>query len=107
LLLFFLYFTILLSSLSFSHGEGAYMASPEEIETLEQTGRIAFKYCDAQGNVDAAANPNGSLNNVAGVYSSDFNVLGLMPHPENLIDPLMGGTDGRAVFAGLVANMTH
>ena len=90
-----------------AHGEGAYMTSPEEMETLEQTGRIAFRYCDAQGNVDATANPNGSLNNVAGVYSSDFNVLGLMPHPENLIDPLTGGVDGRPVFAGLVANMTH
>jgi phosphoribosylformylglycinamidine synthase I len=90
-----------------AHGEGAYMASPEEMETLEQTGRIAFRYCDAQGNADAAANPNGSLNNVAGVYNSDFNVLGLMPHPENLIDPLTGGVDGRPVFSGLVANMTH
>jgi phosphoribosylformylglycinamidine synthase I len=90
-----------------AHGEGAYMASSEEMDTLEQMGRIAFRYCDAQGNADAAANPNGSLNNVAGVYSSDFNVLGLMPHPENLIDPLIGGTDGRPVFAGLVGNMTH
>jgi phosphoribosylformylglycinamidine synthase I len=90
-----------------AHGEGAYMASAEEMETLEQSGRIAFRYCDAQGNADAAANPNGSLNNVAGVYNSDFNVLGLMPHPENLIDPLTGGVDGRPVFAGLVANMTH
>jgi phosphoribosylformylglycinamidine synthase subunit PurQ / glutaminase len=90
-----------------AHGEGAYMASQEEMATLEQTGRIAFRYCDAQGNADAAANPNGSLNNVAGVYNSDFNVLGLMPHPENLIDPLTGGVDGRPVFSGLVANMTH
>src|SRR5271155_2986314 len=90
-----------------AHGEGAYMASSEEMETLEQTGRIAFRYCDAQGNTDAASNPNGSLNNVAGVYSSNFNVLGLMPHPENLIDPLTGGVDGRPMFAGLVANMTH
>jgi phosphoribosylformylglycinamidine synthase subunit PurQ / glutaminase len=90
-----------------AHGEGAYMASSEEMDTLEQMGRIAFRYCDAQGSADAAANPNGSLNNVAGVYSSDFNVLGLMPHPENLIDPLIGGTDGRPVFAGLVGNMTH
>jgi phosphoribosylformylglycinamidine synthase subunit PurQ / glutaminase len=90
-----------------AHGEGAYMTSPEEMETLERTGRIAFRYCDAHGEVGGASNPNGSLNNVAGVYSSDFNVLGLMPHPENLIDPLTGGTDGRPVFAGLVANMTH
>jgi phosphoribosylformylglycinamidine synthase I len=90
-----------------AHGEGAYMASPREMETLEQTGRIAFRYCDAQGNADVAANPNGSLNNIAGVYNSDFNVLGLMPHPENLIDPLTGGVDGRPVFAGLFGNMTH
>jgi phosphoribosylformylglycinamidine synthase len=90
-----------------AHGEGAYMTSPEEMQALEQTGRIAYKYCDAQGNADATSNPNGSLNNVAGVFSPGFNVLGLMPHPENLIDPLTGGTDGRPVFAGLVANMTH
>jgi phosphoribosylformylglycinamidine synthase len=86
-----------------AHGEGAYMASPEEIATLERSGRVAFRYCDAQGAVTAEANPNGSLNNIAGVYNEGLNVLGLMPHPENLIEALTGGTDGRAMFAGLAA----
>ncbi|MDE3174530.1 MAG: phosphoribosylformylglycinamidine synthase subunit PurQ [Pseudomonadota bacterium] len=84
-----------------AHGEGAYIAAPDEIAMLESSGRVAFRYCDAHGGVTAAANPNGSLNNIAGVYNAGFNVLGLMPHPENLIDPLTGGVDGRPLFAGL------
>jgi phosphoribosylformylglycinamidine synthase subunit PurQ / glutaminase len=86
-----------------AHGEGAYMAAPEEIATLEASGRVAFRYCDASGEATAAANPNGSLANIAGICSPGGNVLGLMPHPENLIDTLTGGTDGRAMFAGLAA----
>jgi phosphoribosylformylglycinamidine synthase I len=90
-----------------AHGEGAYIATPAEIDALERGDRIAFRYCDSQGNAVDAANPNGSLHNIAGVYSEGFNVLGLMPHPENLIDPLTGGVDGRPMFAGLLANMKH
>jgi phosphoribosylformylglycinamidine synthase len=86
-----------------AHGEGAYMAAPEEIEALERSGRVVFRYCDAEGVATAAANPNGSLNNIAGICNAGRNVLGLMPHPENLIDSLTGGTDGRAMFAGLAA----
>jgi phosphoribosylformylglycinamidine synthase I len=86
-----------------AHGEGAYMAAPEEIEALERSGRVVFRYCDAEGVATAAANPNGSLNNIAGICNAGRNVLGLMPHPENLIDALTGGTDGRAMFAGLAA----
>jgi phosphoribosylformylglycinamidine synthase len=87
-----------------AHGEGAYMATSAEIDALERSRRVAFRYCDANGKADPAANPNGSLNNIAGVYNRGFNVLGLMPHPENLIDPLTGGVDGRPMFAGLLAN---
>ena len=86
-----------------AHGEGAYMAAPEEIAALEATGRVAFRYCDASGGLNDAANPNGSLNHIAGVYNAGFNVLGLMPHPENLIDALTGGVDGRPMFEGLAA----
>ncbi len=86
-----------------AHGEGAYVAAPEEIETLERSGRVVFRYCDAEGRPTAAANPNGSLNNIAGVCNAGFNVLGLMPHPENLVDALTGGTDGRPMFEGLAA----
>ena len=86
-----------------AHGEGNYMADPETIAELEREGRVAFRYADASGRVGGAGNPNGSINDIAGVYSRNFNVLGLMPHPENLIDPLVGGVDGRPMFAALAA----
>jgi len=86
-----------------AHGEGNYEADSATIAALEQSGRVAFRYCDADGNVGGHSNPNGSTNSIAGVYNSGFNVLGLMPHPENLIDPLVGGIDGRALFSGLAA----
>jgi phosphoribosylformylglycinamidine synthase len=84
-----------------AHGEGNYEADDEAIRRLEGEGRVAFRYCDAQGQVGGAANPNGSTNDIAGIYSEKLNVLGLMPHPENLIDPLVGGTDGRGLFASI------
>jgi len=86
-----------------AHGEGAYVAEDAVIEELEQDGRVAFRYCDAAGVASEAANPNGSINNIAGVYSAGFNVLGLMPHPENLVDTLTGGLDGRPLFESLAA----
>jgi phosphoribosylformylglycinamidine synthase subunit PurQ / glutaminase len=84
-----------------AHGEGNYEADDETIARLEGEGRVAFRYCDAAGKVGGAANPNGSTHDIAGIYSPQFNVLGLMPHPENLIDPLIGGTDGRGLFDSL------
>jgi phosphoribosylformylglycinamidine synthase len=86
-----------------AHGEGNYEADEETIRRLEGEGRVAFRYCDAQGQVGGAANPNGSTNDIAGIYSEKLNVLGLMPHPENLIDPLVGGTDGRGLFASIAS----
>ncbi len=86
-----------------AHGEGNYEADDETIRRLEGEGRVAFRYCDAQGQVGGAANPNGSTNDIAGIYSEKLNVLGLMPHPENLIDPLVGGTDGRGLFASIAS----
>ncbi|RBP16174.1 phosphoribosylformylglycinamidine synthase subunit I [Roseiarcus fermentans] len=84
-----------------AHGEGNFEADDATIEAIEDAGQIAFRYCDASGRVDQAANPNGSQRNIAGVFNSRFNVLGLMPHPENLIDPLVGGIDGRPLFEAL------
>lgn len=84
-----------------AHGEGNYEADDETIRRLEGEGRVAFRYCDAQGQVGGAANPNGSTHDIAGIYSEKLNVLGLMPHPENLIDPLVGGTDGRGLFESI------
>ena len=81
-----------------AHGEGNYEADAETLKRLEGDGRVAFRYCDEKGVVGGGANPNGSVNDIAGIYSENFRVLGLMPHPENLIDPLVGGTDGRGLF---------
>lgn len=86
-----------------AHGEGNYIVDPETLARLEGEGLVAFRYADADGRVTAEADPNGSLNGIAGIYSPGFNVLGLMPHPENLIDSLTGGTDGRGIFESLVS----
>ena len=69
---------------------------------LEGDGRIPVRCCDESGAVTDAANPNGSLNNIAGILNEAGNVLGMMPHPEDLIDPLLGGTDGRPLFESLL-----
>jgi phosphoribosylformylglycinamidine synthase I len=86
-----------------AHGEGNYTPDAETLTRLEGEGRVAFRYCDAAGTLGGPGNPNGSVNDIAGIYSEKFNILGLMPHPENLIDPLVGGTDGRGMFESLVA----
>ncbi len=86
-----------------AHGEGAFEADEETLRALEGNGQTAFRYCDVDGRVDVGSNPNGSANSIAGVFNQRFNVLGLMPHPENLIDPLTGGIDGRGMFAALAA----
>lgn len=84
-----------------AHGEGNYEADEETIDRLENEGRVALRYCTPEGVVNVQGNPNGSTNNIAGIYSEKFNVLGMMPHPENRVDPLVGGVDGRALFEGL------
>ncbi|MBV8474785.1 MAG: phosphoribosylformylglycinamidine synthase subunit PurQ [Hyphomicrobiales bacterium] len=86
-----------------AHGEGNYTIDAAGLDEIERAGRVAFRYCDAAGAVGGGANPNGSMNDIAGIFSAKFNVLGLMPHPENLIDPLVGGVDGRGLFEGLAA----
>jgi phosphoribosylformylglycinamidine synthase subunit PurQ / glutaminase len=90
-----------------AHGEGNYFADPQTLARIEGDGRVAFRYCDAQGNVTPETNCNGSINAIAGIYSEKLNVLGMMPHPENLIDPLVGGIDGRGLFASLVESLAH
>lgn len=88
-----------------AHGDGYYTADDQTLECLEAEGRVAFRYADAKGRVcetDFLCNPNGSLHSIAGVLSANRRVCGMMPHPENLIDPLMGGVDGLPLFEGLV-----
>ena len=86
-----------------AHGEGNYEADEDTIRRLEGDGRVAFRYCDAAGRVAPETNPNGSTNSIAGIYSEKLNVLGMMPHPENLIEDLVGGTDGLGLFRSLSA----
>jgi phosphoribosylformylglycinamidine synthase len=85
-----------------AHHDGNYVADPNQLERLEGEGHIAFRYCDDAGELTAEANPNGSARNIAGVFNPEKTVLGMMPHPERLADPLLGGSDGRALFDGLV-----
>ncbi|MHC2103918.1 phosphoribosylformylglycinamidine synthase subunit PurQ [Methylobacterium sp.] len=86
-----------------AHGEGNYFADPDTLARIEGEGRVAFRYCDAAGTITVEANRNGSLNAIAGVYSEGGNVLGMMPHPENFVEGLIGGTDGRGLFDSLAA----
>ncbi len=85
-----------------AHAEGNYFADAETFKALEGNGQVAFRYCTKQGEVVEAANPNGSLANVAGITNAKHNVLGLMPHPERLAEDLLGGSDGKAMFDSLV-----
>jgi phosphoribosylformylglycinamidine synthase len=84
-----------------AHGEGNYFAPREVIESLEEHDQIVFKYTDAQGLVTDEANPNGSLNNIAGIINQQGNVLGLMPHPERASEKRLGSLDGRGLFESL------
>jgi len=88
-----------------SHGEGNYFADEATLDALEESGRVAFRYCDTAGNVTAEANPNGSLRNIAGVLSEGRNVLGMMPHPERTCDPLLGGEDGNAIWLSVLESV--
>ncbi|MDJ0900517.1 MAG: phosphoribosylformylglycinamidine synthase subunit PurQ [Xenococcus sp. MO_188.B8] len=86
-----------------AHGEGRYFADENTLKSLEDKGQIIFRYCSATGEVNEVHNPNGSLNNIAGIINEQGNVLGMMPHPERASDPAIGITDGRAMFEGLIA----
>ena len=93
-----------LLSIPVSHGEGNYYADPATLRMLEETGRVAFRYVDAEGHATDASNPNGSANNIAGIVNEAGNVLGMMPHPERASDPLLGGEDGLAILRSIVEN---
>jgi phosphoribosylformylglycinamidine synthase len=86
-----------------AHGEGNYFADDATLDRLEADGLVAFRYATPAGEITAGAALNGSARNIAGIYSSDLRVLGLMPHLENLVDPLTGGTDGKPLFDALAA----
>jgi phosphoribosylformylglycinamidine synthase len=84
-----------------AHGDGNYYCSQETLDELQREDRIIFRYCDFDGTVTDAANPNGSLDSIAGICSRERNVLGLMPHPERASEEMIGSADGRTLFQSL------
>ena len=88
-----------------AHGEGNYEADHETIKRLEGDGRVLYRYCSPEGELGEPHNINGATNSIAGIVSEKGNVLGMMPHPENHVEEIMGCTDGRGLFAGLVAHL--
>jgi phosphoribosylformylglycinamidine synthase I len=90
-----------------AHGDGCYYADRGTLDQLERDDRIVFRYATPAGEITKAANPNGSLDNIAGIVSEGRNVLGMMPHPERASDPLMGSADGLRIFASLASWMAR
>ena len=86
-----------------AHGDGNYFADEATLDRLEGEGLVALRYATPTGEVTPEANRNGSARSIAGILSPNLRVLGLMPHPEDLVDPLMGGTDGKPLFDALAA----
>jgi phosphoribosylformylglycinamidine synthase subunit PurQ / glutaminase len=90
-----------------AHGEGNFVADADTIARIEGEGRVVFRYCTPDGALSPAWNINGSTNAIAGIVSDRGNVLGMMPHPENHVETVMGCTDGRGLFAGLVEHLSR
>ena len=88
--------------LNIAHNEGNYFTNNRHLDELKRDNLIAFKYCDLDGKVDENSNPNGSLENIAGIYNSKKNILGMMPHPERMVDKLISNTDGVNLFSSLI-----
>lgn len=90
-----------------AHGEGNFVADEETMARLRGENLVAFRYCDAQGALSDEANPNGAVDAIAGIYAPNLRILGLMPHPENLVDPQVGGSDGRGLFESLAGALVE
>lgn len=89
-------------SIPVAHHDGNYFADERTLDELEANGQVAFRYCGPTGETGNGYNPNGSARNIAGIFNRTKNVLGLMPHPENAVEPLQGSTDGKALFQSMV-----
>ena len=85
-----------------AHNEGNFFTDDNHLQELKENNLIAFKYCDEKGNINEQSNPNGSLENIAGIYNSKKNILGMMPHPERMVDKLISNTDGVNLFSSLL-----
>jgi len=90
-------------SIPIAHAEGNYTCDDATFNSLEENGQIVFRYCDADGEITDAANPNGARSNIAGICNLDRNVLGMMPHPERACEEMLGSGDGRDIFRSLTA----
>jgi len=88
--------------INIAHNEGNYFTDPKHLEKLHEENLIAFKYCDEKGNIDEFSNPNGSLKNIAGIFNQKKNILGMMPHPERMVDKIISNTDGVNLFLSLL-----
>lgn len=87
-----------------AHGEGRYYADDQTLKKVNDNGQVLFRYCDENGNITDASNPNGAIQNIAGVCNEGKNVFGMMPHPERAADPELGNTDGRFLFESLLVS---
>ena len=88
--------------INIAHNEGNYFTDPKHFEELKKEKLVAFKYCDKEGNINENSNPNGSLDNIAGIFNSNKNILGMMPHPERMIDEIISNKDGINLFSSLL-----
>ena len=88
--------------INIAHNEGNYFTDSKHLQDLKENNLIAFKYCDEKGSINDQSNPNGSLKNIAGIYNSNKNILGMMPHPERMMDELISNTDGINLFSSLL-----
>ena len=91
--------------LHIAHNEGNYFCSNDEVKSLEDNNQIAVTYCNENGNDDDENNPNGAIKNIAGILNEKKNVLGMMPHPERMIDKYLSGEDGSLFFENLIGNL--
>jgi phosphoribosylformylglycinamidine synthase I len=89
-----------------AHGDGRYTADTDTLDELEQNGRVVFRYVTPAGDLEQAANPNGSARSIAGIVNAEGNVLGMMPHPERALDKLLGSDDGRGFFESILSAVT-
>jgi phosphoribosylformylglycinamidine synthase subunit PurQ / glutaminase len=91
-----------------NHGQGRYFADDDTLKQMAKNDQVLFRYCDAEGNTSDAANPNGSLDNIAGIANESKNVMGMMPHPERCADPLWQNVDGQLIFKSLIeSSLAH
>ena len=94
-------------SIPVAHGDGNYFTDPDTLRRLEDNNQILLRYCERDGSITEASNPNGSLRNIAGIMNREGNIFGLMPHPERASDPLLGHTDGQKILWSMIDHIVQ